>query len=712
MRVTMRVNGRQVTAEDVWEGESLLFVLRERLGLPGSKNACEQGECGSCTVYLDGRPVCACLVAAGQATGRDVLTVEGLAGPDGLDPVQQAFMETGAVQCGFCTPGLIVQAHWLLRGTVGAGGPPPGDAEIREALAGNLCRCTGYEKILDAVRLAAARMTEAGGAAAPFVTMRGGTQPVSNARARTIIIEGCAVATMDGTGPDDTGAEYQSGHLIVRDGRIAAVGPGEAPLMDGAVVVDGSGCLATPGLVNTHHHLYQWLTQGRAQQADLFGWLTELYPVWARITPDQVNAAATAGLAWLALTGCTTAADHHYVFPRNPAPDSGAYAGPLEAEIAAAAAVGLRFHPCRGSMDLGESRGGLPPDEAVETTGQALAATAAAIEAHHDPSPESMVRIAVGPCSPFSASEELMREAAALARGTGTRLHTHLAETSGEEDSLREKTGLSPAEFADKLGWLAADVWLAHCVHLDDAAIRRLAATGTGVAHCPSSNGRLGSGIAPVRKLLAAGVPVGLGVDGPSSGDAASMVGELRQALLAARAARRRRGRADRTAGAVDGDPGRCPLPGPRRRDRLAARRRARRRRAVAAGHPRERRDRARPRGRPGGRAGVRAAGAAGAAAGRRQPRRRGRRAAHRQPGGRRPGRPRGPEPAAAAGAVVTRPGTTLAPPGAVTARPGGVVGESAGRPDARQKVTGEIRAATGLALTRVPVRPEHLTGT
>jgi cytosine/adenosine deaminase-related metal-dependent hydrolase len=248
-----------------------------------------------------------------------------------------------------------------------------------------------------------------------------------------------------------------------------------------------------------------------------------------------VHAAATAGLAWLALTGCTTSTDHHYVFPRGGARGGGSFAEPLEAEIAAAAAVGLRFHPCRGSMDLGESSGGLPPDEIVETTDQALAATAAAIEAYHDPSPDAMVRIAVGPCSPFTASNELMRQAATLARATGTRLHTHLAETRDEEDQLREKTGLSPAEFAEEVGWLAGDVWLAHCVHLSDAAIGKLAAAGTGVAHCPSSNGRLGSGIAPVRKLLAAGVPVGLGVDGPSSGDAASMAGEVRQALLAAR---------------------------------------------------------------------------------------------------------------------------------------------------------------------------------
>jgi cytosine/adenosine deaminase-related metal-dependent hydrolase len=346
------------------------------------------------------------------------------------------------------------------------------------------------------------------------------------------VIDGCAVATMNGAGPDQTGAEYLAGHVIVDGGRVTAVGAGPAPVVAGAKVIDGTGCLATPGLVNTHHHLYQWLTQGRAQQSGLFGWLTELYPVWTRVDPDQVHAAATAGLAWLALTGCTTSTDHHYIFPRR---GSASFDDPLAAEIAAAAEVGLRFHPCRGSMDLGESSGGLPPDEVVEDTAAALAATEAAIAKYHDPSPGAMVRIAVGPCSPFSASEDLMREAAALARATGTRLHTHLAETSDEADQLREKTGRSPAEFADELGWLAGDVWLAHCVHLDDAAIGRLAATGTGVAHCPSSNGRLGSGIAPVRKLLAAGVPVGLGVDGPASGDAASMVGELRQALQAAR---------------------------------------------------------------------------------------------------------------------------------------------------------------------------------
>ncbi|HEY2442083.1 MAG TPA: 8-oxoguanine deaminase [Streptosporangiaceae bacterium] len=351
------------------------------------------------------------------------------------------------------------------------------------------------------------------------------------------MIDGCAIAAMDGTGPGDAGAEYRTGHVIVTDGRITAVGPGPAPAgpTDDAVRIDGAGCLATPGLVNTHHHLYQWLTQGRAQQQGLFGWLTELYPVWARIDGGQVQAAATAGLAWLALSGCSTSTDHHYVFPRRDRGPAADYPDPLDAEIAAAAVVGLRFHPCRGSMDLGASAGGLPPDEVVEDTEAALAATEAAIAAHHDPSPGAMLRIAVGPCSPFTATAELMRESAALARRTGTRLHTHLAETRDEEDYCREQTGLSPAEYISELGWLGDDVWLAHCVHLSEAAIGRLAATGTGVAHCPSSNGRLGSGIAPVRSLLQSGVSVGLGVDGPASSEGTRLAGEIRQALLSAR---------------------------------------------------------------------------------------------------------------------------------------------------------------------------------
>jgi len=374
--------------------------------------------------------------------------------------------------------------------------------------------------------------------------------------ARPVVIENCAIATMDGGRHDDSGAEHRGGHIVVTGGRITAVGEGRAPaeVKDGARRVDGTGCLATPGLINTHHHLYQWLTQGLAQQSALFDWLTELYPVWARIDAGQVNAAATAGLAWLALSGCTTSTDHHYIFPPgvrpgsdgrgagqagSPAPRSSAGVaaarGALEAEIDAAATVGLRFHPCRGSMDLGRSAGGLPPDEIVEDPDAALAATAEAIGRFHDPAPGAMVRVAVAPCSPFSVSPRLMREMAELARGLGVRMHTHLAETREEDAYCRQALGRTPAEYADELGWLGEDVWLAHCVHLDEPAVKRFALTGTSVAHCPTSNARLGAGIAPVRQLLRAGAAVGLGVDGAASSEATSLVGELRQALIVAR---------------------------------------------------------------------------------------------------------------------------------------------------------------------------------
>jgi len=345
-----------------------------------------------------------------------------------------------------------------------------------------------------------------------------------------LVIENCAIATMDGQQHDDTGREHHSGHLVVRGGRITAVGQGPAPegATAGAHRIDGTGCLATPGLINTHHHLYQWLTQGRAQQSVLFDWLTELYPVWARIDPEQVHAAATAGLGWLALTGCSTSTDHHYIFPPGEQ-------GALEAEITAAAAVGLRFHPCRGSMDLGRSAGGLPPDEVIEDTDDALAATAEAVRRFHDPSPGAMVRVAVAPCSPFSVSSRLMREMADLARGLGVRMHTHLAETREEDAYCRQTLGRTPAEYADELGWLGDDVWLAHCVHLDGRAVKRFAVTGTSVAHCPTSNARLGAGIAPVRQLLQAGATVGLGVDGPASSEGTTLAGELHQAVLAAR---------------------------------------------------------------------------------------------------------------------------------------------------------------------------------
>ena len=336
---------------------------------------------------------------------------------------------------------------------------------------------------------------------------------------------------------DGRRTEHATGYLVLDNGRLTAVGPGSVPAdlraadSGGAVRrIDAAGCLATPGLINTHHHLYQWATRGMAADSTLFGWLTELYPVWAAMDAGLVGAAATAALGWLAKTGCTATTDHHYVFPR----DGGDVLG---ATVTAARTVGLRFHPTRGSMDLGASSGGLPPDSVVESRDDILAATQAAIEEYHDASPESMLRMGVAPCSPFSVTGELLMEAAELARRGQVRLHTHLAETTDEADYCQERFGCSPVEYLDSLGWLGDDVWLAHVVHVDDAAIARLSATGTAVAHCPSSNARLGAGICRSRALLAAGVAVGLGVDGAASNEASSLLGEVRQAALMARAA-------------------------------------------------------------------------------------------------------------------------------------------------------------------------------
>ena len=339
-----------------------------------------------------------------------------------------------------------------------------------------------------------------------------------------LAIDGCHVATADAAG-----TEHPAGYVVISEDRITAVGPGALPAQYAAAErVDGAGLLATPGLVNAHHHLYQWITRGYATDDSLFGWLTALYPVWAGLDAELVHAAAAANLGWLALTGCSTSTDHHYVFPAG-------RGDLLEAEIIAAQEIGLRFHPGRGSMNLGESAGGLPPDSVVEKHDDILAATQAAIDRWHDPSFGAMTRIAVAPCSPFSVTAELMRDSAELARRADVRLHTHLAETTDEEDFCRETYGRTPAQYAEDLGWLGPDVWLAHCVHLSDEAIGRFAATGTGVAHCPTSNGRLGSGIAPVRALLDAGAPVGLGVDGAASNESGRMIDELHQALLAAR---------------------------------------------------------------------------------------------------------------------------------------------------------------------------------
>jgi cytosine/adenosine deaminase-related metal-dependent hydrolase len=325
---------------------------------------------------------------------------------------------------------------------------------------------------------------------------------------------------------DDPGTEHEHGWVLVEGELIAAVGGGPEP--EHANRFDLGGAVLTPGLVNTHHHLYQTLTRARAQQADLFTWLRELYPVWAGIDAEAEYAAARTGLAELALSGCSTVFDHHYVFPRG-------RTGILEAEVQAARELGVRLVASRGSMDLGVSDGGLPPDELVEGIDAVLAETERLHAALHEPSPGARVQIAVAPCSPFSVTGRLMEESAALARRLGLVLHTHLAETVEEETYCRELYGCSPVEYLDRLGWLDNDVWCAHCVHLSNGEVARFGATGTGVAHCPTSNLRLGAGVAPVRQLLGAGVRVGLGVDGSASNERSDLFAEVKQALLVAR---------------------------------------------------------------------------------------------------------------------------------------------------------------------------------
>jgi cytosine/adenosine deaminase-related metal-dependent hydrolase len=292
------------------------------------------------------------------------------------------------------------------------------------------------------------------------------------------------------------------------------------------------GDIVTAGLVNTHHHLYQWMTRGRAVGCDLFAWLQELYPVWAQLSVEDVHAAALVGLAELALSGCTTAADHHYLVPRG---DDSVF----DALADAARTVGIRIHLARGSMDLGESKGGLPPDEVVEDLDAILSSTEAVVERLHD---GELVVVTVAPCSPFSVTPDLMKESAELARKHGLHLHTHLAETREEEADSIERFGRRPVELLDEWGWIAKDVWVAHGIHLDDPEIRRLGEAHTGVAHCPSSNARLAAGLCPVTDLVAAGVPVGLGVDGVASNEVGALFPELRQALYTAR---QRAGRAD-----------------------------------------------------------------------------------------------------------------------------------------------------------------------
>lgn len=349
-----------------------------------------------------------------------------------------------------------------------------------------------------------------------------------------ILIERCrAIATMD-----DAGNELTETSILLDGGVIAWIGQGPPPVTEQYEVIDGRNLVAIPGLINTHHHLYQTLTRVRAQQGGLFDWLRELYPVWATIDADWERTAAEVGLAELALSGCSTTTDHHYLFPSG-------VTGLLEAEIEVAAQLGLRFHPCRGSMDLGQSKGGLPPDSVVEDIDAILSATDYAISQFHDPAPGSMLQIAVGPCSPFSVSPQLMRESAALARRRGVRLHTHIAETLDEEDYCRRAFDMRPLELLGDLGFLGRDVWLAHCVHLGSNDIATLAATNTGVAWCPTSNMRLGSGFAPGREMIDAGVAVGLAVDGSASNDSGNLLAEARQAMLTTRA---RKGAASMTA--------------------------------------------------------------------------------------------------------------------------------------------------------------------
>ncbi|MFM2367110.1 MAG: hypothetical protein RIR95_1718 [Pseudomonadota bacterium] len=322
--------------------------------------------------------------------------------------------------------------------------------------------------------------------------------------------------------------EIPGGDVLIRDGAIVAVGQGLATT---GQVVHAMGCVVTPGLVNTHHHLYQTLTRAvpGGQDALLFGWLKTLYPIWSGFGPEEMFVSAQIGLAELALSGCTLTSDHLYLFPNG---------SRLDDTIAAAQELGLRFHPTRGAMSIGESAGGLPPDVLVEREAAILNDMIRVVDAHHDPRPGSMVRVGLAPCSPFSVSRHLMRDAAILARDKGVMLHTHLAENDEDIAYSLAKFGCRPGQYAEDLGWTGPDVWHAHCVKLDAGEINLFARSGTGVAHCPCSNCRLGSGIAPVRAMRDAGVKVGLGVDGSASNDAGNLILEARQSLLLQRVSR------------------------------------------------------------------------------------------------------------------------------------------------------------------------------
>lgn len=327
---------------------------------------------------------------------------------------------------------------------------------------------------------------------------------------------------------DDQRREILDGGLFVRDGFIEQVGPTSELPQEADEVLDLSGHILLPGLINTHHHFYQTLTRvvPDAQNGNLFNWLTTLYPIWARMRPEHIQVSAQTALAELALSGCTAASDHLYLFPNGSS---------LDDEIQAGQEVGIRLHASRGSMSLGQSKGGLPPDSVVEEEDYILKDSQRLIEQYHDPRPGSMLQIVLAPCSPFSVTAELMKESAILARQYGVRLHTHLAETQDEEAFCLEKFGHRPVAYMETLGWVGDDVWFAHSVHVKQDEIDVYAHTGCGVAHCPTSNMRLASGIAPVLEMRRAGVKVGLGVDGSASNDGSHMLEEVRQAMLVAR---------------------------------------------------------------------------------------------------------------------------------------------------------------------------------
>ena len=347
----------------------------------------------------------------------------------------------------------------------------------------------------------------------------------------TLLIKNAqCVATFDHVNPSK-GHELSNASVFVRDNLIESIGPAADLPQTADEVIDARGHLVMPGLVNTHHHMCQSLTRAipSVQNAELFSWLQGLYPIWSGLTPEMIRVSTQVAMAELLMSGCTTSSDHLYIYPNGVR---------LDDSIEAARQIGMRFTASRGSMSVGQSQGGLPPDSVVEAEDFILKDTQRLIEAYHDTSFGAMVHVAVAPCSPFSVSRDLMRESASLARTYGVRLHTHLAENDHDLAYSKEKFNCTPTQYAQDLGWLGHDVWHAHCVKLDDEGISLFAATRTGVAHCPCSNMRLASGIAPIRKMIDAGVPVGLGVDGCASNDAGHLVNEARQAMLLARVGR------------------------------------------------------------------------------------------------------------------------------------------------------------------------------